>query len=92
MCRIRQYQTITRKWKKNKNVQPHEMKTIVRKLQQRRLVETDKAPLEFHVRDKQVGPEKIARWMKSKGLSDSLPYAPTSPACKLTLVTCPFSY
>ena len=58
------------------------MKAIVRKRQQRRLVETDKGELAFRIRGNVVEPEKIDRWMKRNDVTDSMIYAPSPAACK----------
>jgi hypothetical protein len=57
------------------------MKAIVRKQQERRLGESDKAKLGFRVRGNEVEPHKIERWMKEKGISENEAYAP-SPAAR----------
>jgi len=58
------------------------MKAIVRKRQQRKLVETDKRELVFQVRGNVVEPGKIDRWMKRNGVAESMIYAPSPTACK----------
>jgi hypothetical protein len=63
----------------DKNIKPDEMEVIVKKRQQRKLVETDKGELNFRIRGSEVLTEKIDRWMKRKGISEDLVYAP-SPA------------
>ncbi|KAF2271084.1 TPR-like protein, partial [Lojkania enalia] len=77
---LRQYRTRVSQWGKDKNVKPQEMRAIVRKRQQRRLVEVNKGELLFKVRGKQVEPQKIDRWMKSHEVPESLLYAPTTPS------------
>lgn len=57
------------------------MKAIVRRRQQRALVETDKADLTFRVRGLEVEPQKIERWMKRHAVIESMVYAP-SPAAR----------
>ncbi|KAF2736995.1 hypothetical protein EJ04DRAFT_395115, partial [Polyplosphaeria fusca] len=76
---LRQYRTRISQWGEDKNVKPQEMKAIVRKRQKRKLVETNKRPLEFEVRGSQVEPQKIERWMKRHDVLESFLYAP-SPA------------
>jgi hypothetical protein len=63
-------------------VKPNEMKAIVRKRQQGRLVDTDKGDLAFRVRGRVVEPEKIDRYEKRKGITESMEYAPSPAACK----------
>jgi hypothetical protein len=63
----------------DKNIKPNEMEVIVKKRQQRKLVETDKGELNFRIRGSEVPTEKIDRWMRRKGISEDLVYAP-SPA------------
>lgn len=58
------------------------MKAIVRKRQQRKLVETGKGELMFKVRGSVVEPRKIDRWMKKEGVPESMLYAPSPAACK----------
>jgi hypothetical protein len=69
-------------WGLDKNVKPNEMKAIVKKRQQRRLVETDKGELVFRVRGRVVGPEKVDGWMKRNGIPGSMLYCPSPAACK----------
>jgi hypothetical protein len=54
------------------------MKYIVKRRQERRLVEVDKPELAFRVRGTEVEPANIDRWMKRNGVSDSMPYSPGS--------------
>ncbi|KAF2248169.1 hypothetical protein BU26DRAFT_519899 [Trematosphaeria pertusa] len=84
----RQYRTRISQWRKDKNVKPQEMKAIVRKRQQRKLVEVDKRGLVFEVRDNEVEPRKIDRWMKRHGIPESLPYAPSPAASTPSAVIC----
>jgi len=56
------------------------MKAIVRRRQQRSLVETDKNDLKFRVRGQEVEPHKIERWMKRHDVVDSTLYAPSPDA------------
>jgi len=55
------------------------MKAIVRKRQQRTLVETDKKELIFTLRGNVVDPEKIDRWMKRNNIPEDILYV-QSPA------------
>jgi len=75
----------------DKNVKPNEMKAIVRKRQQRRLVETEKGDLAFQVRGNVGEPEKIDRWMKRHMVAENTVYAPSPVACKglYISVNCP---
>jgi hypothetical protein len=58
------------------------MKAIVRKRQQRELVEIDKAKLEFRVRGRVVAEsEQIVRWMKRNGVAEEALYHPSPAAC-----------
>lgn len=54
----------------------------MRKRQKRKLVETDKRPLVFEVRDDQVEPQKIERWMKRHDVAESFLYVPSPAACR----------
>jgi hypothetical protein len=81
LCRLRQYRTRISQWGCDKKVKPDEMKAIVRKRQQRRLVE-DKGDLRFTVRGTPVEPQKIQRWMKRNEVSESFLYVPSPAACK----------
>jgi hypothetical protein len=58
------------------------MKSIVRKRQRRKLVESDKGELAFTVRGNTVAPEKIDRWMKKNQIGESTVYALSPAACK----------
>ncbi|KAJ9636760.1 hypothetical protein H2199_007754 [Coniosporium tulheliwenetii] len=81
----RQYRTRISQWRKDKNVKTHEMEAIVRKQQQRRLVEREKGRLAFTVRGKEVKPQKIDRYMKRKEIPEGVVYAP-SPAASSTYI------
>lgn len=81
--RIRQYRSRLSRWKLDKNIKPEEMKAIVRRRQQRNLVETGKPGLRFRVRGQEVEPQKIERWMKSHDVTKSMVYAPSPAARKL---------
>jgi len=58
------------------------MKAIVRKRQQRKLVESNKGELAFIVRGNIVEPKKVDRWMKRNEIPESILYAPSPAACK----------
>ena len=55
------------------------MKAIVRKRQTRKLIEIDKKPLHFEIRENSVELEKVDRWMKRNNVQESILYHP-SPA------------
>ncbi|KAH8592587.1 hypothetical protein B0O99DRAFT_464286, partial [Bisporella sp. PMI_857] len=76
---IRQYQLRLSQWCRDKNVKPNEMKAIVRKRQQRKLVEMHKGELIFQLRGSVVEPGKINRWMKRNNIPEDAVYVP-SPA------------
>jgi hypothetical protein len=76
--RLRQYKSRTTAWRLDKNIKPAEMKSIVKKMQKRKLVEVNKPELIFRMRGKGVVMTKVACWMKNHGLSDSMPYSPES--------------
>ncbi|KAF5972154.1 hypothetical protein FBULB1_8876 [Fusarium bulbicola] len=75
----RQYQSRITKWGKDKNVKKVEMKAIVRKHQQREILETEKRKLCFIVRGREVDTGKIDRWMDRNNVPRNDLYAP-SPA------------
>jgi hypothetical protein len=81
LCRLRQYRSRISQWGLDKNVKSVEMKAIVRKRQQRRLVE-DKGDLRFTVRGTTVEQHKIERWMKLNKVPESFLYVPSPAACK----------
>lgn len=58
------------------------MAAIVRKMQQRNLVDIDQRSLAFKVRSKPVDPKGIRRWMRRKGVPDDELYAPSPAACE----------
>jgi len=58
------------------------MKAIVRKRQERKLIDKNKGEFEFQVRGFDVDPSKIDRWMKRNQVSENLIYAPSPAACK----------
>ncbi|KAG9503278.1 hypothetical protein J7337_006121 [Fusarium musae] len=76
----RQYQTRITKWGKDKNIKKVEMKAIVRKHQQREILETDKRKLCFTVRGREVDAGKIDRWMDRNNVPRNDLYAPSSAA------------
>jgi hypothetical protein len=78
--RIRQYRIRIKKWKLDKKVKPDEMMAIVRRWQQRKLVETDRGTLGFKVRDRPVEAEKILRWMRTYNVPEDELYAPSPSA------------
>lgn len=68
------------------------MVAIVRKAQQRKLIDTDKDNLAFEVRGKPVEIERIHRWMRTHGIASDDLYIQSPPARKYatgwrTLVT-----
>ncbi|OAL48572.1 TPR-like protein [Pyrenochaeta sp. DS3sAY3a] len=71
VAEIRQYRTRISQWKMDKNVKPREMAAIVRKRQQRKLIEPERGELVFSVRGQVVEPPKIDRWMKGKNIPQS---------------------
>jgi hypothetical protein len=73
-------------WNGDKNVKPDEMKAIVRKRQQRRLVDKDKGELHFRVRGSLVNLKKIERWMRRNEVPDDKIYVPNPAACKELLI------
>lgn len=58
------------------------MGLIVRKRQQRILVEPHRPELVFFARGVKVAPSKIDRWMHKHEISESAPYSPSSVACE----------
>ncbi|KAF7508875.1 hypothetical protein GJ744_008584 [Endocarpon pusillum] len=85
---IRQYRTRISQWGWDKKVKPDEMKSIARKRQKRKLVETDKGELAFTVRGNPVASEKIDRWMKKNSISESTLYAPSPAASTPSAISC----
>uniref|UniRef100_A0A0D2XLU3 Clr5 domain-containing protein n=1 Tax=Fusarium oxysporum (strain Fo5176) TaxID=660025 RepID=A0A0D2XLU3_FUSOF len=75
----RQYQSRITKWGKDKNIKKVEMTAIVRKHQQREILETGKRKLCFTVRGREVEADKINRWMDRNNVPRNDLYAP-SPA------------
>ncbi|KAH8732423.1 hypothetical protein GQ44DRAFT_766561 [Phaeosphaeriaceae sp. PMI808] len=68
---IRQYRLRISQWGLDKNVKTREMKAIVRKRQQRKLVDVTKGELVFNIRGNEVGPQKIDRFMKRNNIPES---------------------
>ncbi|KAL6922334.1 hypothetical protein FSHL1_006297 [Fusarium sambucinum] len=85
---LRQYRTRITQWGKDKNVKPQEMSAIVRKRQQRKLVEIDKREQSFTVRGRNVEPHKIDRWMSRNDVSQASLYAPSPAASTPSAVGC----
>ncbi|KAF4445866.1 TPR-like protein [Fusarium austroafricanum] len=79
VAEIRQYRTRITQWGKDKNIKPAEMAAIVRKRQQRKILESDKNEQNFTVRGREVETYKIDRWMTRNEVSHTALYAP-SPA------------
>jgi hypothetical protein len=86
--RERQYRTQISRWGWDKNIKYHEMEAIVRKQQQRKLVETEKGRLRFTVRKRNVDPVKIRRWMEREGITEDALFAPSPIECKSTSHFC----
>ncbi|KAF2189775.1 hypothetical protein K469DRAFT_625736 [Zopfia rhizophila CBS 207.26] len=64
------------------------MRAIVRKRQQRKVIEANKGELVFQVRGYEVEPQKIDRWMKRHEVPESLLYAPSPTASTPSAVRC----
>ncbi|KAF2467662.1 uncharacterized protein BDR25DRAFT_291611 [Lindgomyces ingoldianus] len=64
------------------------MEAIVRKQQQRKLLEVDKRELEFTVRGSRVKPQKIDRWMKRNSVTKNSLYAPSPATSTPSAVDC----
>ncbi|KAF5637361.1 kinesin light chain 2 [Fusarium tjaetaba] len=82
-AQTRQYQSRITKWGRDKNIKKVEMAAIVRKHQQREILETDKRKLRFTVRGREVEANKIDRWMDRNNVPRNDLYAP-SPAASLS--------
>ncbi|EXL56119.1 hypothetical protein FOCG_03815 [Fusarium oxysporum f. sp. radicis-lycopersici 26381] len=78
-AQARQYQSRITKWGKDKNIKKVEMTAIVRKHQQREILEPGKRKLCFTVRGREVEADKIDRWMDRNNVPRNDLYAP-SPA------------
>ncbi|KAI6763923.1 hypothetical protein HG530_007712 [Fusarium avenaceum] len=85
---IRQYRTRISQWGKDKNIKTAEMAAIVRKRQQRKLIENGKRDQRFTVRDRVVEPQKIDRWMNRHEISQTALYAPIPAASTPSAVGC----
>ena len=88
MARLRQYETILKKWKQGKYIKHREMEAIVRKTQQRNLVDVNRGALAFKVREKPIETERIQRWMRTRGIPDDELYAPNSPEREYIMIGC----
>ena len=69
-------------WGVDKKIKPKEMKAMVRKRQQRILLEKEKGELMFRLRGSVVEPHKIDRWMKRNDITQNAAFSPSSIACK----------
>ena len=67
--RRRQYNTKIGEWRIGKNVKDNEMRAIIRKEQKRKMEDPPKESV-FRVRKQHVNPHKIARFKRSKGVTD----------------------
>ncbi|KAG9196844.1 hypothetical protein G6514_003818 [Epicoccum nigrum] len=85
---LRQYRSRISQWGQDKNIKPQEMQAIVRKRQERKLIEPHKRELVFEVRGNEVDRQKIERWMKRHNVSDSFLYAPSPAASTPSAVGC----
>src|SRR3569833_1112869 len=83
--RLRQYRYWITKWCFDKKVKTHEMKSIVRIRQKRKLIEVDMIEQRFVVRGQEVADGKIDRFMKNHGIPQSFLYSPPSLGRKLPL-------
>lgn len=63
-----------KKWKLDKNIKDHEMRAIVRKRQDRIVLQPDRSQLKFRVRKFDVDSRKVARWMKEKNVANDQLY------------------
>lgn len=81
-CSERQYRTRITRWGQDKNIKKKEMGAIVRKYQQRNLVDTHKLEQKFTVRGTTVEPDQIDQWMVRYGVSRDSLYAPSPTACE----------
>ncbi|KAF9770240.1 hypothetical protein IL306_012241 [Fusarium sp. DS 682] len=75
----RQYQARITKWGKDKNIKKVEMAAIVRKQQQRKILEVGKREQIFTVRGREVKVDKIDRWMDRNNVPRDDLYAPSPP-------------
>ncbi|KAF2787012.1 hypothetical protein K505DRAFT_134338, partial [Melanomma pulvis-pyrius CBS 109.77] len=88
VAEVRQYRTRISQWRKDKNIKPEEMRAIVRKRQQRKLREGNKAELVFTVRGQPVEPQKVDRWMKRNNVSESMCISPAASGSTPSAVYC----
>jgi hypothetical protein len=78
----KQYKDRIEKWGINvKNFKRSEMKAVVRKRQRRKLDENKDSV--FRIRGREVESEKIVKFMKRNGISETSNYLPTSPVAGL---------
>ncbi|KAF4947303.1 hypothetical protein FGADI_10512 [Fusarium gaditjirri] len=87
-AQLRQYQSRITKWRKDKNIKKVEMAAIVRKQQQRKILEPDKRNLCFTVRDREVETDKINRWMDRNNVPRNDLYVPSPAASTPSAVDC----
>ncbi|KAH7204599.1 hypothetical protein DER44DRAFT_429573 [Fusarium oxysporum] len=87
-AQARQYQSRITKWGKDKNIKKVEMTAIVRKHQQREILETGKRKLCFTVRGREVEADKIDRWMDRNNVARNDLYAPSPAASTPSAVNC----
>ncbi|ORY12441.1 hypothetical protein BCR34DRAFT_482643 [Clohesyomyces aquaticus] len=88
VAEVRQYRKQISGWGEDKNIKPKEMSAIVRKRQRRKIAEPTKSQLIFKVRGHEVEEQKIERWMKRNGVSDSLPFSPSPSIPTPSAVNC----
>ena len=69
VTRRKQYNTKISKWRVGKNVKANEMRAIIRKEQKRKKENPPKETVS-RVRKRDVGPSKIARFIREKGTTD----------------------
>lgn len=81
-CRVRQYRSRVSKWGLDKKIKQKEMQAIVRKRQERKILQGDKPELVFHVRGREVETKKVDRWMRDHGIDEYALYLPSSGACE----------
>ncbi|KAJ4127679.1 hypothetical protein NW765_016160 [Fusarium oxysporum] len=87
-AQARQYQSRITKWGKDKNIKKVEMTAIVRKHQQREILEPGKRKLCFTVRGREVEADKIDRWMDRNNVPRNDLYAPSPAASTPSAVNC----
>lgn len=81
--RLRQYRSAVTNWGFDKNIKKNVMQAIVRKRQQRRLVQTNKQDLNFKVHNITVKSDKVDTWMRRNNVPDDTIYAP-SPTARMS--------